>query len=683
MALTLAQIRAKYPQYADRSDEELATALYKREVIDKGKDMTEENFRSQIGMETIGKTGAVLQAIGQGGTFGFGDEIAAGIRTGLDRFTKEAMGIGDIDDDIPWSETYQRMLADQRGEVERAAREHPGLYTTAEIGTGVAQGLGGLGKAVGAQAVKQLPQAAAMTLRQAAPRAAGTGAALGGTAGYGYSEGDPIAALLGGGDVGAELGEAAGDAATGAGFGAALGGATPAVTSGISRIAGNIARRTGLAGGQEAAEAAARRDVMRELEREGLSIDDAARILDENPGMTIADLGPNMQQLTTDIAQKPGAGGAELRKFLEARDIGQFDRVIPELQQGLSQKHGQLISRNFGETEQKIMAQARTEVAPLYDEAYATPVRATAKLQELMARPSARSAYKRAVKEASDEGFDISKFGPEGATELNMARLDYTVRALQNRARATRISDPATSRRVGNIAREMLAEIEPQNRAFGRARAIYRGAKADEEALENGLRAFSDDADVLGMRLGELSDSERSNFSVGVLRAIERKMSRKVDRADMLRELRDTRHGREVLREVFGGEAKFNRFMKMMDAEKQMTQTANKALTGSPTFERLAKAGERGEQLGTLAGIAIGAKLGIPGLPFLVRKFGRRGAEALERADEFKRNQVATLLQQSNPQLLTRQLQAPPQMTGIGGLGAGAGAATALPGLLD
>lgn len=185
---TIAEIRQKYPQYNDLSDNELADAFHGRFYSDIPKDQ----FYQTLGVTTAGpakpqpkQSGSLLQTIDNAVrgaadtlTFGFADEIAAG----ADRL----FGINTGKQGTA-PQNYDEALAAQR------ARDAEG---------GGARVVGQLGGAIvpigtGAQLVKQ-----GLTATKVAPTAmkvaAGTGALTGGAYGVGSAEGDLSDRAVGG-----------------------------------------------------------------------------------------------------------------------------------------------------------------------------------------------------------------------------------------------------------------------------------------------------------------------------------------------------------------------------------------------------------------------------------------------------------------------------------------------------
>jgi hypothetical protein len=93
---TLAEYRKKFPQYADLSDEQLANGLYQKFYSD----MDPNEFKQKIGLSTnqyantkISETRTALDSALQGLTFGYGDELAAGLNSAGDYLEKATGGL--------------------------------------------------------------------------------------------------------------------------------------------------------------------------------------------------------------------------------------------------------------------------------------------------------------------------------------------------------------------------------------------------------------------------------------------------------------------------------------------------------------------------------------------------------------------------------------------------------------
>lgn len=213
---TLSEIRAQYPQYADMSDADLASALHRKFYSD----MLREDFDKKIGLAapvpvetkdalqaTRETFGAGTSGISQGLTFGFGDELFAGMETPFRVAGRAIMG-GDEGKGLGErvSGAYEAALASQRGLDKKAREEHPILSTVGEVAGGLVTG-GGL-----ARGGLTLMNAAKPTIPAMIGRGAAEGAAYGGLHGFGTGEGtdDRIDRAMTGGAIGAVTGGALG-----------------------------------------------------------------------------------------------------------------------------------------------------------------------------------------------------------------------------------------------------------------------------------------------------------------------------------------------------------------------------------------------------------------------------------------------------------------------------------------
>ena len=154
---------------------------------------------ARIRKEKMTPLGATFNSLGQGLTFGFSDELAAGlVATFTSPFSNET-----------FNEIYDRQVEEERSIIKAGQEKYPLLSLTGEIAGGIPTGLGMF--RAGAIALKNAPRLAKIM---------GIGAVEGGIYGAGVAE---------------EGGTIEG-ATRGAGFGAALG---PVGTS-VGHVAGRL-----------------------------------------------------------------------------------------------------------------------------------------------------------------------------------------------------------------------------------------------------------------------------------------------------------------------------------------------------------------------------------------------------------------------------------------------------------
>lgn len=530
----------------------------------------------------------------QGATFGFGDELYGALR-----------GAGAL---VPGGQSPMEAYGAGRDQVrtmlDTARREDPWATGLGELGGGLLTGGTGMARS-----------AAGMGLRAGLTRAAGMGAAMGGTAGYGYSEGDPLAAAMSGGDIASEAAQAGVDAALGTAAGGVIGTALPAIGAAARSVGRFLIKRTG-AGKRYVLNEAGRQQVMdaltEDLKSGNMTLSQAQAELRNTPGMVAADLGPAMRDLTDRLAQTATEGGRRVRESLQQRAIDQYDRMMPSLSDALGGRGG---PSQFARVSQQLMDSAKTAAAPLYEQAYAQPMQISRRMQQILQTPLGvvgRRGARTLARQQERRPVNPTKVGEV----VGMEDLDLILRSMDDhvsklyKSGDTQLANAARDSR--NEFRELLYQANP---TFRSARQAWAGHAASNDALEAGLKIFREDADVTARMIGEMSEGEKTYFRVGVLRALERRLGNKSDTADLVKGIADRRNVRDALSVAFGDPQKFDNFMQLMAGEKAMFDTFSQAVGNSATARRLMQANDAGmENLAALAG--YGATLGtIPGLP--------------------------------------------------------------------
>lgn len=517
-------------------------------------------FDTPPAVEQPGVGTSLAAGAAQGATFGFGDEAAAALRTGGRKLTDlvgaspqaalfeflnpeySAESFKGVQEETG-PKSYEEFIAQGREFNREAQQANPGAYLTGEIGTGLAAGAG----------PARLAVKGTQTLRQAIPRLAGVGAAEGGVAGAGFSEADTLP-------------EFAGDVAAGTATGAILGAALPAAGKGIS----TAVQRFG-------PESIALRRVLQDLKDSGITPEQAQKTLDANPNMILADLSENLQQRLGGVAQAPGATPQAARKLLEGRSIGQ------------QQRFGSLFSKALndtpvGEAAEAAVQRTRASAGPLYDAAYEAviPPNAQIAIAKLLERPAGKAALRKAQTLAKNEGVDIDPDGP-----LNVRTLDYVQRALRNNAEAVGRSSPGNARPIKAIRTQLLEMVDSASPDFRAARRIAADEFANKDALELGKKVFTETTPNLRRTLGDMAESEREHFRIGVFEKVADMMADKSKTADITR-LFSTPKREQALRLAFDNDALYAQFKRQLGNEQNMQATMAKALTGSPTASRQA-----------------------------------------------------------------------------------------------
>ena len=575
--------------------------------------------------------GGVADIAAQVGSFGFADEMGAGVRALARGGTNLIQG-----KDADLGGNYDRALEDIRSRDKQFAEEHPALATGANVVAGLTLGgaprLVGRGPtAAGAAGPAQFGGfgqhlAAAPVTGAAAsnsiPRTLGTAAAMG--AGYGALGG------FGAGEGGFENRMAS--AGGGAMLGGLLGGALPVVGSGVNQTAGFLKNVTGMNNPRNTAldhlGRALRRDNVTPGQVEAdlgaqfhpdPSIAKTQRIaMGQEPGnqavaqrslealgiplpstkpMAIVDAtGEGLattatQRLGRTVETIPGPGSTRAHQFLQDRQLGQVDRVGADIGRHLS-------GEDFHKTLDDLDKTRRVQAAPLYDEAYQQPLVWNATIETLIDRPSTRQALSRARTIAAEEGRDPTGLGLDlddaGNTAINktaasMQTLDYVKRGLDDVLETFR--DKTTGklrldeggRAIDATRRNFVSAVDALNPKYAEARKAWGGPTQTMEAARLGRQYANGDAEVTFKRFDGLSEGDKTAFRLGVARELAGKVERTRDGHNVVPKIFGSKEQKSRLRALFPDQQSFAAFEKAMAEELRMADTRRIVTGGSPT----------------------------------------------------------------------------------------------------
>lgn len=558
----------------------------------------------------------------QGLTFGFADEIEAGLKTG-------GGFLGD----------YSKSVKQIRDDIDEVRRKAPGLALGSELtgavlpslaaglfsgGTGTVAGLGATGARVASGAAKaqqaakaavgldKAKKAEAVTkavsdpsLLQSIGKGAGIGAGYGGLYGVGTAEGG--------------LGERAIGGATGAALGGVTGGAVPLVAQGGLKTLQNIGKSFGV-GGQKAAEQFSDVKILQALERDGLSRQGAIEKLQlaEKLGqkdLLIADLGEDLAQL--GFASQAIAGGArkEVSELLEGRAMSQAERISDDLIDQSKLKGP--FSTEYVDELARIQEAA---AGPAYRQAYKVNIPANTKITRKNLKGQTESVAlsdlftgprKDVIIMASKQGKKI--LGARGETVPDLSKVLKDDKLLEEF-----LSKPIPTQYLHAIKKGLDDIIEKGTDSFGKVNS-YGAAVTDAKVILNKLiekknpayakanKDFSDIArlkDSFNLGLGNkkmstsqmakilksLNESEKEAFRVGLVARMKDQSLKAVDNVDFTKRIFGSPEKRSLIRMVFPktkeGKEAYQNFEKIIDFEKSKVQTRTKVTGGSPTAAR-------------------------------------------------------------------------------------------------
>lgn len=506
--------------------------------------------------QAIGWLPAIANTITQGATFGWADEISAGMDAAV-RAPFSDQSFGDI---------YEKNLAVERDRLQRSREQWPKLSFASELAGGVATGslAGRAAVKGGGQVLNRVPGYA---------RLAGAGA--GGGAVYGAGAAEEGGRLQG--------------AAVGAGVG---GVAAPVGALGI-RATGTILKKLGqpiLRALQNAPEAQAERIIREAMKRGDISEDfireELARL---GPQATIADVADSMQRLARGVASMSGRGSTIAREYLEARGI----------QQNQSLLGGQNIPQ-FKKWFHNFTNSRITAADALYNEARDGAIDlSTPEISALLQRPSVRAAARGAERVIKEKGGAGGNFEYINAIKQ---RLDKQIAIL------LRQGDNAGARDIIKTKNELLRQIDAQNPAYAQARAVFAGEASLRNAAEEGAGLWRGrtDIDVMEDLLEGYTEGEAAAFRAGALRGLVDKIEATPDNVNAATRITNSPRVRQLLRMVFPTDEAFEDFLAQTNRVSRFKDTQNRVLGGSPTAEKLSDQGMVNEMAGVTSAMRQG-----------------------------------------------------------------------------
>ncbi len=677
-------------------DEEAARAL--KELYDQAIAAQGQTAAPEI--EDRGAGEAIRHGLQQGATFGFADEASAAARALLDPLFDRMTGATDEvgAGDQSFMDRYRMYRDDERSQIAAGREHHGGKMFTAELLPGlVAGGAGLLGRGAQAGGRAALDQMAKRTLGQNVGRGAAVGSGYGALAGVGYGEGEG-------------LGGMASDALTGAAFGAGVGGGLPLVGSAIKRGYQGIAGRVGAESGADTATRRAQNELMIAMEKDRLTPDELLRRFADDPDAFLMDMGGNVGQLAKLTARMPGEGGRRIVENVIARQRKAPERIRPGMRnfiQRAFRDEDAMLPENFAKHERQIMERGRrmADEQGLWDNAYLPTYRAPRSMLNFLRTRDGRILNKdaRAADKIARDNLQrrvtMGEIAPDDPGMLARYH-EEVLRALKSKikiASSPIAAKPRTAETTSLMLRQHrkllddFGEAMPED--WHEARRLWAGTQANREAYELGGKVLSAESDAVRLNFERMSQSEVDNYLVGALRAIEHNLARKGDTTDILRALRDTAHGRELMRMLAGDEKTFHQFMRQALREQEKLATFRRVTGGSDTFENImgaagtAKGETLGGEVGTILGIGMqqNSRLarGVAGIPLIGRALGRRIGGAIASRDEQFRDQLSDMLLSRDPSQLNQMMQRPPMPSATPAAIGGLGLSTQLPGLLE
>ena len=576
----------------------------------------------------------------QGASLSSSDEILGYVRglfdpkmdtiaTALNQMGNEQYSPGDV------ARAMERIPMDEYRE------ENPLSALGLEVGGGILTGGAGVLRSGLASAGREV---AKRTATQRAGLASGEGA----ISGYMAGEGDVDSS----------------ERMYGAGLGAGLGLATQGgvdllgkpIASGydaMTRSGGQAARQ-----GQRAAEGFIRETIA----ADGLTPEQAVELILKNQGsgFTLADVGLNSQALMDAIATLPGPGKRTAMDYLNQRQSGRNGRLGTILQDAFGQR------ANFYNDMQALKA-ARSSVADkLYGAANKIDVPMSDELIALMQTPAMQDAYAAAIRIAANKGdADAMKLRllPSGeivnetgnpVSAINTRFLHFMKMGIDDVAFPKMPQQGIGAEQV-NAVRDVrtayLDFLDFVNPSYARARSIYAGDSAVQNAMLLGRQFMSEDVDELRALVSRMNKSEKEAFRLGVLQKLQDNFDTSVDTANIARDQIKRQRSRDLLRIAFPageeGDKKFTIFMDNLLRESHMAVT-ERAATNSMTAQRR----EMIHQMRNMASTSTELPTGMTDL--VMQNMRRQGSMHDDQRLRAMAGRVAEILTETDPQTLAK-----------------------------
>jgi len=520
---------------------------------------------------------ALMTGVADGASFGFGDNIAAGIG-----------GMGSALRGQGFSRGYEDTLGIAREGMARDKQDNPMLYGSGNIAGATGQALLGAPLATGAKMIGT------------AVRGGAIGAVEGGLHGGGQADGQDVLE----------------NAGWGVGIGGLAGAAVPGLVGGAGALKNAVKDPvTGVIDGMlgRANKGKANRAIFKTLQSSGKKQDDIAAMLSRaaqegQPEYRMMDaLGVAGQRQASGIARNGGDAATEIAEFLEKRQLGQGERV------------GGFIDDAFG-TKGTTAAQTRDSLTSARGQAADTAYDA--------ARGNAAPVDVRGALGVIDkriggmEGAGITGDSIDGRLAHYRSRLAGSGKGLGDDVSSAELSDfdrvlgvkqdlydeiqnlrPGTNirRELGKLYGELDGALEGSSNMYRTANDGFREASKVIGAVDDGAMMASrgraaDNVPAFQSMNPEMQGAARIGYGDDLLKRIEAATTPTSNRAKALQSFK-----REAEADAMTIDPRLYR--DRLGREDEMWNTQNRALGGSRTADNLADQGA----MDGLAGGAMGA----------------------------------------------------------------------------
>lgn len=556
----------------------------------------------------VGAGTAAVRGVGDGITFGFQDELIAG----LDAAVQPLVSIPENGSSAEtWRQRYDENVANQRAQLKAGQDQHPVASIAGSVVGGIAPALVTGGASL-----------AATTTGRAVARGAGVGAAYGGAYGLGSAEGD--------------VGDRVPSALQGAALGGLVGGAVPAVIGAAKGVKNAVFNP----------EVRAQSQLNRALDRDNLTPEQFRTQFDElgarQPDTAIpADAGgENVSGLVERLANTPGQARTTIVDTLNARQAGQGGRVEAILQKVTG------TNKSAYQATDDVLRERAATAAPLYAAAHAEDVPWSPALESLMTRPAMQSAYRDAETKAANQGrqFDgnFIDIAPDGSVTAKRVPktgdLDIIKQNLDGQIETLLGSNQRSKARdIIGIKNELLGIMDASAPTYAKARASFAGHTEYANAIDNGktLLNTGKNAEQWGAEFARLNPSEQEATRIGVVSAITDKIRNTRGALPDIASFLRTPEGRSKIAAILPNDSARKQWTQSLAHEAQISGLTRRATGGSATARRVAEQDDASGLIEDLAVVALSSGASTAGIMHtLLRTLPRKaGAKLNERSN--------------------------------------------------
>ena len=494
-----------------------------------------------------------VRSVAQGATFGFADELEAALRSG------SISG--------PQYEALRNRLREQQ---KQFGYDYPVTSTATEIGGALAAPLG---------AFKLLGRAAP------AVQEAITGTTTLGQIGRGTATGVATGTLTGAGTAEQDVGR---QSLVAGGIGGVLGGFLPVGVKYGTGVVKNILIASGI-GDQPTA---ASKLIANALQKDKISADEAHAMLLEMervgvPRPVLADISKSLQDLAYSSYVIPSAQKAETARFLESRLIDQPNDIV----KGLVDRAGLGKNVNGYEYLTFLSENQQKAAAAKYPKAYNVAIDAR-DFRKYVDRPVFAEAYQEAQKRAGVYGQNLpdleqirnAQFVPTNVLHQIKIGLDRVVESNTDKVTG-KVS--SYGRDVSIVRKEFNDLIKAKNPDYAKANKEFADNERIRSAFETGQKYQRMDYKEALDNLKKMNESEKEAFRLGMMADVNSRLEN-FKGGDFTRQIFKSDKQKSLMRYAFTDPAKYDEFVKYVDALSGQSKTAKGLMGGSQTGERLA-----------------------------------------------------------------------------------------------